>query len=545
MKLHFFHNNHKKTEALNKTKNPGSTGAFQSTVSSRYDKVNAAISELEAGHENRLAILYPMILSREEAPANMAANAICTYLNDLNASGIIRLNCQFREYTSMEWMIDWTHISLTDIRETIQDQNAYTAVLKLGTFHPNGYFRQKCMQALEDDETAFPFIVLRLNDWAEPVRDTAWQILSDKLEDTDIDTAVEMLPYISSTKKGQRYVSWQLEEIEKCLSEKILCHLDEISLDRVRDYIPATKRFLYKILICPDVLSKNAADRLLMQEKNGNEKALIISRILEHYECSEAEIEKYAKSKSPIVRKRAVAYKYDRLGSAWPGLEIYLLDSARGIRSDACYILRKHTDFDILSFYKARLHTPDEAAAILGIGENGTEKDAPLLAEYLYSATPKLIKYAMKALSSLNASGFEDRYWHYLNDTNVTIAKTAYEAVCKSDIHYGAEKLYTAYLNCENPSVRRYLLNLLVKEPSWERLPYLLLLYKPYSASSDHEVQKIQMLVRRGLSSRSVYAKISKKQADFITEIMDISDLELPEGLKKGIRFDLAHIEIR
>lgn len=509
-----------------------------------YDNIFSSISRLEAGQESALAVLYPALLSRDEQLVNPAAEAICAYVESRNASDIIKLSLRFREYTSMEWSVEWKNVSLSDIRETVLNENAYLSILRLGTFHPNGYFRQKCMLALKDDETSLPYTALRLNDWAAPVRDTAYRILTERLPDIRTDTAVEMLPFIEQAGKGERYQVWQLQEVEDAVTWKILRHPDEISLDRIRDYIPATRRLLYKILIRPDVLSEEAVRRLFDREKNGNEKALIISRILKYYDCSEEELIRFMKDKNPIVRKKALEIRYERLGDAWPGLKACLLDNAGGIRSDACYILRRHTDFDILSFYKSALHTPQEAAAILGIGENGTKKDADLLTEYLYADTPKLVRFAMKSLSSLGASGLDEIYWQYLDDTDVAISKAAYEAVRKSSIHYGAERLYQAYQSRQNCHTRKYLLYLLAQEPSWDRLPYLLLLYKPCTALTGHEDKKIQMLIRRALSFRGVYACISKKQADFIMEVMDMPELEIPGNTKKEILFDLKHVRI-
>lgn len=63
---------------------------------------------------------------------------------------------------------------------------------------------------------------------------------------------------------------------------------------------------MYKILIRPDILSKEAAHQLLDREKNGNKKTLIISRILKCYQCSEEELNRYMKDKNHIVRKKAL-----------------------------------------------------------------------------------------------------------------------------------------------------------------------------------------------------------------------------------------------
>lgn len=515
------------------------------TEKGRWEEIYTHIAGLEAGEVNHLARLYPSLLSGDKALVNAVAEALHAYMDRLDAVHIIRLDRRFRQYTSMEWSYDWGKVSLASMTGNIVSKQARLSILRLGTMHPNGYFREKCMRALADNEDSFGYIVLRLNDWVRQIREAAYEILWENLDGIKTDTAVGMLPYISRTKKGERYVYQQFQEIEEKLSAKILSHLQEISLDTIREYPPAVKRFLYKILISPDVLSKQDAERLLERDKNGNEKALVIRLILQKYECGEAEIEGYLQNRSPIVRQKALAVKYERLGSAWEGIENYLLDTAGSVRSDVCYILRRHTDFDIPSYYKQKLHTDEEAVAILGIGENGSAKDADVLAEYLYADRPRLVKNAIKALGSLGAVNLgtvnlADVYWEYLNGEDVSIAKAAYNAACKSDIAYGAEKLYRAYISCTDTNSRKYLLRLLAREPSWERLPYLLLLYEPGSWSADGT----QYWIYRALTSRSVYARITREWADFIMETVKKKETAISDTLKKEILFDLEHITI-
>lgn len=531
---------------LTKAKNikPSQNSAAESVKTELYEKTSACIEKLKNGEESALPVLYPMVLSGDREIVNMSAGAIHDYMKTLDSSKIIKLSRRFGGYTSMEWFIAWPKVSLSALRKSIDHADAFFDIVRLGTFHPNGYFRENCMRAMADEEKALPCIVLRLNDWVKPVRDTAYDILSRRLEDAKIDTAIEMLPYLSRTKKGERYTNVQFEIIEKMLTQKILTHTEEISPDRIADYPPATRRFLYRTLLNPDTLSLHTAHRLLEREKNGNEKALILNMILKNYECSDAELENYSKNKSPLVRKKALELRYERTGSAWEGMEQHLLDTSKGIRSDICYILRRHTDFDILSFYCSKLHTSDEAVAILGIGENGTVKQKDLLAGYLQSDAPKILKYTMRSLSSLGAAGFEDDYWRYLHDTNATISRAAYDAICKSNILYGAEKLYQSYLNCENSHTKKYLLYLLLHEQAWQRLPYLLLLYRPDPCPPCSEYNRQQMMIRHALwTNRSTYAKITGKHADHIVQVMNMQ-AGIPDDLKKNILFDLAHITI-
>ena len=506
----------------------------------RRAEVRSHIVKLEAGKEKYLAALYPVLLSGDQETAGLAAEAIHGYLSSLNESKFIKLDRQFRQYTSMEWTIDWTRISPKALTDRISSRDVRLNVLRLGVFHPNGYFRERCMRELAGDEASFPYLALRLNDWVKSIRDTAYCILSERLDEAGVDTAVKMLPFFGQAKKGRRYEYRQMQLIGEKLSEKILLHRKEISLEKLRDHPPATRRFLYRLLLTPEVLSKEEANRLLEREKNGNEKAMIVRLILGSYPCSDEEVERYLTNKSPVVRKKALEVKYERLGCAWEGLEMHLLDKAKGIRSDVCYILQKHTDFDILSFYKARLHTPKEAVAILGVGENGCAEDAGVLTKYLFSDRPLLVKNAMKALSRLGATGLDDVYWNYLQDSDPGISKTANLAVLRDGIFYGSEKLYRAYQNSTCDPARKHLLYLLVREPSWERLPFLLQLYRPCADCSD----KFQMMIHRAVRFRSVYGRITGKQADEIVRILELPGLSVPDGLKKEIRFDLAHIRL-
>lgn len=89
---------------------------------------------------------------------------------------------------------------------------------------------------------------------------------------------------------------------------------------------------------------------------------------------------------------------------------------------------------------------------------------------------------------------------------------------------------------CTDDNTRKYLVRLLVKEPSWERLPYLLLLYEPGSWTAE------ALQIRRAVCFRSVYARITRKWADFIMETMEQRKDKIPDGLRKEIIFDLEHI---
>lgn len=95
---------------------------------------------------NDLAVWYPMLLTGDASLVNKAAEKIHAYMCSLDAPHIIRLDRVFRQYTSMEWSYDWEKLSPADVTKGIKDSGMRLSILRLGTLHPDGYFREKCMK---------------------------------------------------------------------------------------------------------------------------------------------------------------------------------------------------------------------------------------------------------------------------------------------------------------------------------------------------------------------------------------------------------------
>ena len=94
---------------------------------------------------------------------------------------MIELYERFRTFISLEWSIDWSSLSLNSILRAFcgKDQGEERKyVLILGTFHPNGYFWERCMEELVKESGALPYLMLRANDWVKPVREKAFFLLN-------------------------------------------------------------------------------------------------------------------------------------------------------------------------------------------------------------------------------------------------------------------------------------------------------------------------------------------------------------------------------
>lgn len=491
--------------------------------------------ELWAGKQNYLAAIYQMLTVADKECVQRAAFEIAQYMKGLNSRCLILLDEQFRESTSMEWFINWDKILLSDLKDKIEEKENYLWVLRLGTFHPNGYFREKCMKELAGECNSLPYLILRLNDWVAPVRENAIRLVQENGIKTT-EEFIEALPYLEKVRRGSRRMPETIDFLDQLFSEKIANR--QIDLLKCSQYEAPTRKYLYRLLMEQEAVSKEDAILLLSKEKDGQCKYQLLVQILKQYPCTEADIDCYLSSKSSIVRQKALELKYSMTGGYWQGVEKLLLDKAKRVRAMAAYILRKHTDMDIVAYYEARLETPDKWVCILGIGENGTKEDASKIQKYLKDTDVRVVKRTLFAINMLLGEKASDIYWNYLFYEQETVSKAAFRAIVSNDICYGAKQIYEALMQCSVETTKQRLVRLLVHESSWERLPYVLRLYQ-------YEDPTLREEIRKGALGRSAYAKITRVEAEEIRGLLYEPKYEIPPDLQKEIEFDLKYVTMR
>ena len=59
--------------------------------------------------------------------------------------------------------MDWMDVSLDELKQELSKE-VFRYTLILGSFHPNGYFREKCLYAMAEVEGMLCWILPRVND---------------------------------------------------------------------------------------------------------------------------------------------------------------------------------------------------------------------------------------------------------------------------------------------------------------------------------------------------------------------------------------------
>ena len=465
-------------------------------------------------------------------------------LSHTTVKQLIQLEENCRRHVDVEWNvpwwgIEWNHADMSRKNFPYLNDIQYMAVLKLGTFHANGYYRQKCIEALDDGTQTLCYFVLRLNDWVKEIREAAYTSTCSRLKTCDAQELFQAFPMCEKVKNCGRRKTEHIQAIEESMKTVMADKLMEMSLRQVHTFDVTVKNAIYRFLNRNPILMLSDMEQLLLFERESYGKRMLVLGILQHYNCGIEILAKYLQDKSAVVRYHALNYYYEKECDAWDGLENMLLDKSRRIRDNVCYILEKHTDINIREFYINKFIPVPSRIVVLGIGEHGKKEDAALLLPLLNAFDELLARDALKAYGMLVKEKGEDIYWQYLLNGRILSCTQAYRNIKKYHIFYGAGNLYHTYLDRRNSEVGNYLLNLLLREPSWKRLPYLLLLYMN-KGPSEKQLNDI----RAGINCRYMYAKISSAEAQNIRNILAQAGDKIPPETQKAIEFDLKHVEM-
>ena len=493
------------------------------------------LKRLEDGDLAGIRFVYGAFATQDAELIRRAGEAARRQMSPLTDLQMLKLCQRFGTFTSLEWAIDWMTVSPDRIQRAVPGE-AYRYVLVLGSFHPNGYFREKCVYAMAGGQGMLFWLFLRMNDWVVQVRDAAGEVLEEYLEGCSVKELMESLPAFERLRAGQRRAESRMQALEERMEEKLSCALRETDPREISAMELTARRALYRIAVRGGLWNLEEMESCLDREKTCCLKRFLIREILFHPDCTLERAEHYLWDTSSQVRRMAVEYRYEQLKTGWQGLDRMLLDRSRGIREYAAYILERHGGCDIRGYYLEHLEDDRPENAILGLAEYSRRGNVPALLKCLSRPERSILKCTLLALGSQEDFSDGELLWGYLLDERIELSKAAFLSMRKRGIHFGAGRLYGAYVEAEYAHQKRYLLKLLLGESSWERLPFLLRLYR-----KDMPEQEGNQILS-GIHIRFMYAAVSESLCRNILSALEECGRELPAGVEDGIRYDLRFL---
>jgi len=294
-------------------------------------------------------------------------------------------------------------ISKSDIdyyQQTFSNEHFLT-LLAIASLNRSGYVREKAVKKLAEtnNEKAIPFIVYRLADWVQPVRQSALQGIEHFKKREFINALVDNLIIFEWLQKVERV---DLSSVLSDVMNFVVVENKHYVIDNFKTFTDRTR-----IVIAKKITSSTNIDladlKLLLSDKH----FLVRNLALSHFDkLTQTEIDKLLIDKSAGVRLQTL-YNMKNQENFSEIVFPFISDTSASIRDFSRYSLKnKITDFATI------------------YNDNLTSK--------------KNILGSLSGLAETNGKQFVENVVPYLNDTKLKIRKTAFLALKKLD----SEKAY-------------------------------------------------------------------------------------------------------
>ncbi|MFY0527683.1 HEAT repeat domain-containing protein [Archangium gephyra] len=318
-----------------------------------------------------------------------------------------------------------------------QHLDAYAAlspsVVALLTCHPSGYLRQPALLRLggSGSGAAWPFLLVRLNDWVHPVREAALQAAMAALPAVPLKLLVRHFPLVEALRQYRRadHAPFVEQVMARLRQPDALAWLAA----NLGTLVGRSRRMAFRLVVerseelarplvesaldDPDPVVKGLAAGRVEQLFSGEELLRMLARM--------------ERSRSMGVRREAYvtyARRFPGLGEA--KVREALLDSSRSIRD---YAQRRLSGtVDVAGLYREALReSSPRTGALTGMGETGHASDARLLAPFLAHPRASVRREAVTAMGRLDGEGCAEALRELLGDPVPSVSRAAAHALAQ------------------------------------------------------------------------------------------------------------------
>ena len=493
--------------------------------------LDSYIEHTRNGELKYLPLIFCVFAENSSPHKWKAAQFLNEVLNSFSPDELYKTDIQMRQTTSMEWSIDWSSLRVEHFITRQMEEDEKRAVFIFASFNPNGYIREQAIHALARYEGSLPLILLRCNDWVYQVRQTALQLLSERLSNAGDKEVVDALPFMEKLRRSGR------------------CEYDHVLLCMVRCFV-LNESLVKKGLNSRDMRARRFCISILNQLPEGEKEYLIahircekepflrkmIYQILLRADVNAMELSKqFLSDKYPPNRILALqTLREHESDAAFQASEKMLLDKNAQVRATArSIVLESESGFDIRRRYVDGLYT-NTVVCICGLGEVGYPEDSRLIETFLSDNRVSIVRVAMTALMRLNPSAFIGRITELLLSEQAGIVKTA-ALLLKKNGGYDFGRILEIQKNVSKDNAKVKCATLLFLDTKWKSLIYTLMLM-----DSDCEALEIacQTQIDKWISRYNLsYAVASQEDKETIKKLLVEKQTCLKPGTAKVLSF--------
>ena len=434
------------------------------------------------------------------------------------------------------WNANWENKSLDMIDDAIEDPGDRFAVFALGTFDPDGYYREQCLARLEQlGPVTLPFVINLVNNWVGVIAAAAADIARRLLLRASAAELLVAFAFLELISRGVRRDEAVLRDLRALAESQFLSKAEEITPEMLLAQETLTRRFAYGLAARNRFFDADGELLLLDRETDSMTRWLLARELLARGGGDSRLERRLLGDRSSQLRLLVMQQKYVQNGGAdWPEWENLLFDPAAQVREYARFVLKKQGWEGFAGHYRNHLcgNPAPKPGSVAGLAETGDASDLPYFETLFASSGVHAIRNAaLTGLAKLGGGKYADTLHEALFEDQ--LGKTAFRHIRRLRIAYSCPTLYHDFLRAKSTIAKQRLLALLSDANPWERLPWLVILY--------HELPdpKSWRLDRLLLEWEGGYTRATETQRRFIKE--SLRDHDLPPHIGRHVEFALKN----
>ncbi len=490
-----------------------------------------------------VAEIAAFVWSRDPNVREAARFAVRRLLRGLTPSDWGEFDELLRDRRSCDLTGTWWNVTPTQIGDLLESPDE-RILLTLAATHHSGHVRERAVHLLAEwsDGSELAPLLLRINDWVEPIRKLALAAIRARLRPECAGQFIRCVPLVQRLEScGRNDHGAILSEID----EFLLASTSREALEEgVHSPQRATRRFCLRLAERLGGLEGAALVRRAICDPDPATRLWGARRALRDATADDflqVGLQAARDSVAAVRQEGLRALAEHQAEGTLDLLTAALFDRHRGVCDLARFYLRRdHPDLDLVELYLRCLTGTSicgTASAIRGLGDIGSARDADLVGPYLDAAEPSIRAAAIAAIGRLALETYLESVLIALESPSPRVSREATRALLPKIALVPPTRL-TSLLSVWRPHFQRSnALRLVTRLDRWTQLPLLLpLAADPDFRVSQQALREISRWVQRGNRS---YIAPTQPAARATREALALSRSALPKKLTEEIESDL------
>ncbi len=491
-----------------------------------------------------IACVSRFVFSKDRTVRSVANDAVVEVLLGIAPLDLLQLSDAFGWEYGRYVGSEWTNLKPSQIREFAIAGEAQSSVSILGllSFHRSGYVREEAVRHLSQiaDGTELPFLLIRQNDWVEPVSQLAKSAVKDRLASGYIEHFTRNIELVAHLPEFGRN---DLSEIaNEAIGQLLLPENDELLRAALNKKERIANRRLLKHgfelagthsgrLARHGLASDDAVMRLWSAHRllSASPDDALIERLI---------VDMFAPIRSEAYQTKVLKYP-ENTCDVWASAAF---DRSSGIRDLARFHLRKCSHIDVHQLYLDKLDTsPDSLPALAGLAECALADDEALLRQYSRHRYPSRRRIAISGLVRILSGTIADELVDWLGDESPTVAKQAERSLKDIPNAIDGNRLFSVLKRSSTDARILAILRLFYEMGKWKSLPWLI---RSTGLENTFVDEHAEILAYSWLVSNTVFTKPKEYEEkaikDAYSEVRQVISASFVEKLREFMPFEIA-----